>query len=206
MMRFRSVLFAFVLPFIGGPLSSGTPVFSSLPWFSSVPLAAQQLNLVANVPVRSPTGAGTRNLTFGTVTPIVGTTQLVNVAAAALQSGEFRFDLTSLRGLEFSLTLPTVLTGPAGSSLAVSFAGTQYGEYCVSSGGAPCTATAFDPAAAAAIRICAQTLGSGNCHPNRVYAAGSDVAINVGGSLSVPPTARAGVYTATITLNIVQVY
>jgi hypothetical protein len=205
-MRFRSVLFAFALLFVGVPLVSSVPVFSGAPLFSSVPLAAQQLHLVANVPVRSPTGAGTRNLTFGTVTPIAGTTQLVTVAAAAVQSGEFRFDLTSLRGLEFTLALPSALTGPAGSSLAVSFAGTQYGEYCVSSGGATCTATAFNPAAAAAIRMCAQTLGNGNCHPNRVYAAGSDVAINVGGSLSVPPTARAGVYTATITLNIVQVY
>jgi hypothetical protein len=97
-----------------------------------VPLAAQQqLDIAASVPVRAPTGSGTRNLTFGVVTPVAGSTQIVDVPAAAgpvsatVQSGEFLYNVTSLRGLEFTVTVPAVLSAPGLSPLPVSFSGTQ---------------------------------------------------------------------------------
>lgn len=193
-MRSRAILLAFAL------LSMG------------VPLAAQAVNVTANVPTRSPTGAGTRDLTFGVIMPVSGTVQTVDVPAAAtpvsgtVQSGGFRYDVAALRGLDFSLSVPSVLTGSGTSSLNVSFAGVQYGSYCVAVGGGACTPAGFDPSAATPVRVCFQTLGNGNCHQNRVFPAGSELSVYVGGRLTIPPTALAGVYTATVTLTVVQVH
>jgi hypothetical protein len=178
---------------------------------TAVPLCAQQVTLAAVVPVASPTGAGTRNLTFGIVMPVPGATQNVDVTAAVapvsatVQSGEFRYNVASTRGLDFVMTVPAVLIGVGSPPLGVTFDGMQYGGYCVTTGGA-CTLTSFNPASAANTRVCAQVIGSGSCHPARVFPLGSELAIYIGGHLSVPPSTRAGVYTGTVTLTIVQVY
>lgn len=176
------------------------------------PAASQQVAVSASVPLASPTGSGVRNLAFGAIVPLAGQTVQVDVPAAALpvsgsvHAGEFRYDVTSARGLDFSLTVPVALTGPGSIALPVTFAGTQYGAWCVTSGGSACTPTAFDPSDPALMRVCYQTVGNGNCHPNRVFPVGSELAVYVGGRLSVPQNARAGDYSATITLTIVQVY
>ena len=177
---------------------------------TGVPLAAQQVEIAASVPVRSPTGAGVRNLTFGVVTPIFGSTQNVNVVAAVapmsatVQSGEFRYDVAGLRGVTFTIGVPAELTASGAAPLPVSFNGNQYGGYCVNAA-ATCTLTSFNPAAGANIRVCRSTFFIW-CNPFTPYPGGSAMRVYVGGLLSVPPTARAGVYTGTITLTIVQVH
>jgi hypothetical protein len=174
------------------------------------PLAAQQVEVGANVPVRSPTGAGVRTLTFGMLTPLTGTTQTVNVVAAVapvsgtVQSGEFRYNVAGLRGVTFTVSVPAELTASGASPLTVSFNGAQFGGYCVTSA-ASCTLTSFNPAAGANIRVCRVTLPSW-CNPFTPYAGGNQLRVYVGGLLSVPPTARAGVYSGTVTLSIVQVH
>jgi hypothetical protein len=86
----------------------------------------------------------------------------------------------------------------------VDFSGTQYGGYCVSRT-AICTLTSFNPAAGSNIRVC-RTVFFGSCNPITPYPGGSVMRVYIGGVLSVPPTARAGVYTGTVTLTIVQVH
>lgn len=172
---------------------------------------AQDVTTTASVPLASPTGSGTRNLAFGVVAPIAGTTQNVDVAAAVapasgtVQSGEFRFDVSGARGLSFTVLVPAQLTTAGAAPLSASFNGTQYGGFCVSAT-AVCTLTAFNPGVAPVVLVCAQTLGSGVCHPTRTFGAGNQLRVYIGGRLQVPPTARAGVYTGTVTLTIVQVY
>jgi hypothetical protein len=178
---------------------------------ASAPLAAQQVDVAASVPLRSPTGTPVRDLTFGAVTPIGGMAQTVDVAAAvaavngSVQSGAFRYDVATLRGLDFTLTVPSHLTAAGAEALPVSFTGTQYGGYCVTTGASTCTLTGFDPSAAT-VRVCRKTVGSGNCHPNSIFPPDSELTIYVGGLLTVPAGARAGSYTATLTLAIVQVH
>ncbi|MGH7463592.1 MAG: hypothetical protein ACREK1_00365 [Longimicrobiales bacterium] len=178
---------------------------------TAFPLAAQQVNIAAAVPVAAPVGSGVRNLTFGAIIPVMGQVLDVDVVAAAaplngtVQSGEFRFDVTGSSGLEFLMTMPAALTSGILPPLAVSWSGGQYGGYCVTSGGTSCVLTNFDPSASL-VRVCQQTRPNGTCHPGRVFPPASELGIFIGGRLSVPPTARAAVYSGTITLTIVQVY
>jgi hypothetical protein len=173
---------------------------------------AQQVSIAASVPLASPIGAGVRNLAFGAATPIPGQTLEIDVPAAqppisgTVHAGEFRFNVASVRGLDFALTVPSTLGAPGLTPLPVTFGGLQYGGYCVTAGGSACTLTGFDPAAASNVRVCFQIVGSGSCHPNRVFPPGSELAIYVGGRLSVPAAALPGVYSATVTLTIVQVH
>lgn len=177
---------------------------------AGAPLAAQQIEIAASVPVRSPTGAGVRNLTFGVLTPISGTTQNVSVVAAVapvsgtVQSGEFRYDVAGLRGVTFTLGVPAQLTAFGAAPLTVDFNGAQYGAYCASET-ATCTLTSFSPAAGSNIQVCRSTILVW-CSPFTPYPGGSVLRVYIGGMLSVPPTARAGVYTGTVTLTIVQVH
>lgn len=178
----------------------------------AVPAAAQQqLSVSAVLPVQSPTGAGQRNLAFGSIVPGAATVTVSVPAAAAPQSatvmsGEFRFGVATNRGMQFDLSLPAQLSAAGLTPLAVSYNGNQYGAWCVSGGGNTCTLTTFDPSSATSHRMCAQTLGNGNCHPTKTWAAGSQLSVFIGGLLTVPPGARPGTYTATITLTITQVY
>lgn len=173
---------------------------------------AQQVTVTAAVPLVSPAGAGVRDLAFGAATPVPGTTVEIDVPAAALpisasvHAGEFRYDVTSARGLDFSVAVPSSLAGPGSVLLPVTFAGSQYGGYCVTTAGSACTLTPFDPSAGGTVRVCYQVVGGLNCHPSRVFPPASELAVYIGGRLSVPPTALAGAYSATITLTIVQVY
>ncbi|HEX6134110.1 MAG TPA: hypothetical protein VFZ24_09105 [Longimicrobiales bacterium] len=175
------------------------------------PAVAQQVAVAADVPVASPVGAGTRNLAFGVVVPIMGQIVDVDVPAATapvsgtVHAGEFRYDVTSARGLDFILTTPAALLGPGLPPLGVTFDGLQYGGYCIDAG-AGCTLTVFNPAAPGNVRVCARMLASGSCHPNRFFAPGTELGVYIGGRLSVPPTARAGIYSGVVTLTIVQVY
>lgn len=192
---FVSPLRAFVLPLLVMAVAAG-------------PAVAQSVDINAEVPVRSPTGAGTRNLTFGEIVPLVAADQIVNVVAAAgggsVQSGEFRYNVGGVRGVVFNVAVPTELTMAGAPALAMTSNGTQYGAYCMATG-PTCTLTNFNPATAGNITICRTTF-FGFCVPWQAYAAGTTMRVYVGGRLTVPPTARAGVYTGTVTLTIVQVY
>lgn len=180
--------------------------------FAAMPAASQQLTVAASVPLTSPPGAGVRSLAFGAVTPVAGQTVAVDVPAAALpvsgsvHAGEFRYDVSNVRGLDFAIAVPSSLSGPGVPALPVTFAGTQYGGFCVTSGGSACALTPFDPGDPSTVRICYRTVGSGNCHPSQRFPLVSELAVYIGGRLSVPASARAADYTATITLTIVQVY
>ena len=189
----------------------GTVLLAVALLVTASPLAAQQVNVAASVPVRSPTGAGVRNLAFGAVTPLVGQSVDIDVVAAAspqsgsVHAGEFRYDVSGASGLDFSLTMPATLTSGALPALTLTSAGVQYGGWCVTSGVSSCLLKGFDPAGAS-VRVCQQTRPNLTCHPNRVFPANTELGVYVGGRLTVPSTARAGVYTGTVTLTIVQVY
>lgn len=178
---------------------------------AGAPLAGQQLSVSASVPVSSPLGAGVRDLTFGTVTPLAGQIVDVDVVAAVapengtVQSAEFRYGVSALRGLDFTVQVPAVLTSGSLPPLSVSSGGAQYGGYCVTTAGSACVLTGFDPAGPS-VRVCRQTVGSGSCHPVQAFPALSELSVYVGARLSVPASAAAATYTGTITLTIVQVY
>lgn len=178
--------------------------------FVCLPLAAQHVEVAANVPVRSPTGAGMRNLMYGVLTPVAGTTQTIDVPAAVapvsgtVQAGEFSYDVGGLRGVVYNLTTPTQLTAAGATPLAVTSNGAQYGAYCITTTAA-CALTSFNPAGGGNVTVCRTTL-FGFCIPWQAWSGGTQMRVYVGGRLTVPPSARAGVYTGTITLTIVQVY
>jgi hypothetical protein len=176
----------------------------------ALPAAAQPVTIAADVPVSSPTGAGTRNLSFGVVQPQAGGSVLVSVPAAVapvsatVHSGQFRFNVQNSRGVTFTLQTPPELV--SGSfTMPVNYNDTQFGGHCVDTGSG-CTLTNFNPAASPQVRVCRQTLGNGNCHPVNTWAANSMLSVYVGGALSVPPGQRAGTYTGTVTLTIIQVH
>jgi hypothetical protein len=167
----------------------------------------------AMVAVAAPTGNGIRNLTFGDITITPGATQNVSVPAAVnaqsatVASGEFLFDVSSTRGVDFQLSLPTTLnSGGTAAPLAISFNGAQYVAHCVTSGGSACTLTTFNPAATPVITVCSAYKGNGDCKNNSVFGGGSELRLYLGGMITVPPTQAAATYTATVTLLITQVY
>ncbi|MEX1181791.1 MAG: hypothetical protein WEF86_01050 [Gemmatimonadota bacterium] len=187
----------------------------SIAWLSipiliaAAPVAGQQLDVTAMVPVASPAGAGTRNLLFGVLTPVAGTTQMVDIVASPLpvsgtvQSGEFRYNVGGVRGLDFTVTMPSQLTAPGADPLTVTSNGNQYGGYCVSAA-AMCALTGFNPASGQNVRVCRVTFFIW-CSPFSAFPGGTILRVYVGGLLLVPPDARGGVYTGTATLTIVQV-
>jgi hypothetical protein len=193
-------------------LYSRVTVLTILLLSAAGPAAAQDVTVAANVPLASPSGVGFRDLSFGAVTPIAGQTVNVDVPAAVLpvtgsvHAGEFRYDVANARGLDFAVTVPAALAGPGVTTLPVAFAGTQYGGFCVTSGGSACALTPFDPGSPSTVRVCFRTLGSGACHPSQRFPAQSELFVYIGGSLSVPSNALAGAYSATVTVSIVQVY
>lgn len=166
--------------------------------------AQEQLGVSAYLPIASPTITGTRNLGFGSITPTVAP-QAVIVTAAAATSGEYRFDVSTNRGVAFEMSMPTQLTSPGLTPLDVAFNDAAYGAWCVTSGATACTLSNFNPVAGA-VTACAQKLGNGNCHQSRTWGAGSTLAVYVGGALAVPAVPLAGTYEGAITLTITQVY
>jgi hypothetical protein len=188
-----------------------TPV-AALVWLLAglAPLCAQSVTATAEVPVAAPSGGGARNLAFGEVVPQPGQTVVVSVPAAVapitgtMHSGEFRLNLESVRGVTISVQPPPSLAN-ATASLAIDYNDLLYGAYCVDTG-AGCALTSFNPATTDQLRICRQSGASGNCHPNQTFPLNSILSVFIGGGLAVPPTQRAGLYTGTVTLTIVQVH
>lgn len=178
----------------------------------AAPLHAQQrVRIQASVPVASPAGGGVRDLAFGVVTGLPGQTVVHEVPAAVapqsgtVHAGEFNFTVAGNRGLDFTLALPPVLTDALGRTLPISFADARFGLRCVQSATVACVPVAFNPVAGP-FRACMQTVGSGNCHPTRVWPPGTLLRIFVGGAVTVSPSQPAGAYRGTVTLTIAQVY
>jgi hypothetical protein len=201
-----------VLRSAGAALCGTTGPALALMLAAAPPLHAQQTVAVsAEVPVASPTGSGTRNLSFGTVMPLAGAGVTVDVPAAqapqsaSVHSGEFRFDVANTRGVEFTTSLPAQLDAGGGATLAFAANGAGYGGWCAMIGAAACVLTNFNPTAAS-VRACRQVLGNGNCHPVQVWPASTTLAVYIGGAITVPPGQPAGTYSGTITLTIIQVY
>ena len=173
--------------------------------------AQQQIRVQATVLVTSPAGGGVRDLAFGSVTPLTGQSVVHEVPAAVapqsgtVHAGEFGFEVAGHRGLDFTLTLPPVLTDALGRTLPIAFADARFGARCVQSATVTCAPVAFNPVAGP-FRACFQVVGNGNCHPNRVWPPGTLLRVFVGGAVTVTPAQPAGAYGGTVTLTIVQVY
>ncbi|HUF51746.1 MAG TPA: DUF4402 domain-containing protein [Longimicrobiales bacterium] len=173
--------------------------------------AQQQVAVSAELVIAAPTGNGTRNLSFGAVAPVAGQTVLVDVPAARTPisgtryAGEFSFNVSGSRGLDFSVAVPVELTFGSNPTLGMNSNSTQYGGHCWTVNGSACALTSFNPSAGP-VRVCHTMLGNGSCHNNRFFSTGSELYVYIGSMLTVPPTAMPGTYTGTITLTIVQVY
>ena len=118
-----------------------------------------------------------RDLTFGTI--LSGTTSSVSKTSA--NSAQWRFTGTFALGGNFTLTLPTTMTGP-GTAIALTFSTTD-GQRSTTNN--PTTGTSFNPHVSQSVSV----LFSGT-----VY-------VWLGASVSPPINQKAGTYTATVVLT-----
>lgn len=143
------------------------------------------------------TGGGVRPLTFGVVVP--GTT--VTVAPQTPQGAEFRIaGLLGRKSVDLTLTLPTVLTGPGGATIPLSFAGANAAA-CELNLLAVCQTTSlvsWDPVASPTTRVRPTRFGPGP----KVFV-NDQLALYLGASVSPAATQRPGHYTASATIVIV---
>jgi hypothetical protein len=143
------------------------------------------------------TGGGVRPLSFGTVVP--GTT--ASVAPRTAQGAEFRIaGLLGRKSVDLTLTLPTVLTGPGGATIPLSFAGANAAACELNLLGICQTASlaSWDPVASPTTRVRPTKFGPGP----KVFV-NDQLALYLGASVSPPATQRAGHYTASATVVIV---
>jgi hypothetical protein len=135
----------------------------------------------APTPLPAQAVVGTQNLTFGNVIPGVPSTVL---KTDAVHSGQIRITGAGLfRSVTLRFTLPTLMNGPSGATMPISFNGTDAG---VSWQGTIGTQTTFNPAAPFTTTL---WLGSGT-----VY---------LGGRVSPAPAQAAGSYSGTIILTVI---
>ena len=141
------------------------------------------LTLTAIMPLagqRPLTVTGIQSLTFGTLIPGIPS---VVPRTDAVKSG--RFDVGGPHDTQgqVTFTLPSVLTGPAGATLPLTFGGSDAGYSQSQNIGSQ---VGFDPKQPFLISFSGQGRGS----------------VFVGGTALPAPTQRAGSYTGTITLNL----
>lgn len=143
------------------------------------------------------TGGGVRPLNFGTVIP--GTT--VSVAPRSAQGAEFRIaGLLGRKSVDLTLTLPTVLTGPGGATIPLTFAGANAAA-CELNVLGICQTTSlvsWDPVASPTTRVRPTRFGPGP----KIFV-NDQLALYLGASVATPATQRAGHYTASVTVVIV---
>lgn len=171
---------------------------------SAAPVAASaQAAITTGLPVSADilfpplTGGGFRSLNFGVVVP--GAT--VSVAPRSAQGAEFRIGgLLGRKSVDVTLTLPTVLTGPGGATIPLSFAGANAAACELNLLGICQTASlvTWDPVVSPTTRIRPIKLGPGP----KVFI-NDGLAIYLGGAVTPPPTQRAGRYTASATVVLV---
>jgi hypothetical protein len=124
---------------------------------------------------------GARSLTFGTLLP--GIPQPIS-RTDPLRSGQF--DVTGRRfsTVQFTLSLPAVMNGPAGATLPLSFGSNDAG-YSVSQSVA--AQVGFDPRGPFLATLSSNGRGS----------------VFLGGTAQPTPSQRPGSYSATVTLTVV---
>jgi hypothetical protein len=138
------------------------------------------------------TGGGVRNLAFGSINP-GGTSDTGPGSEANVNTAKWSFSgLAKNQAITLTITLPGSLTrGP--STLPITWP-PNYGSWCSYIEGDACAgSTAFTPSAGT-FNVTATTAG-GAGNNNRV------LDVWIGGRLSVPAGAVAGLYTATMTLT-----
>lgn len=155
--------------------------------------------LAASVDILFPpiTASGIRPVTFGIVVP--GTT--VSVAPQSPQGAEFHIGgLLGRKSVDITLTLPTVLTGPGGATIPLSFAGANAAACELDLLGICQTASlvSWDPVATPTTRVRPTKFGPGP----KIFV-NDQLALYLGASVSAPATQRAGHYTASASVVIV---
>jgi len=181
---------------------SGVLTLASL--LAAAPLAASAqggitTGLPTSVDILFPpiTASGVRPITFGTVLP--GTT--VSVAPRTPQGAEFRIGgVLGRKSVDITLTLPTVLTGPGGATVPLSFAGSN-AAVCELDLLGICQAASlmsWDPVATPTTRVRPLKVGPGP----KVFV-NPQLALYLGASVSPSATQRAGHYTASAGVLIV---
>jgi hypothetical protein len=146
------------------------------------PLLALALLGVAPLPAQRPiTVQGVRSLTFGAVLP--GVPRVISRTDAA-NSGQYNITGVLNHRVQLSFTLPNQMTGPAGATMPILFAGNDAGY---SQSQAIGSQVAFDPKQPFVAALNGRGRGS----------------VFVGATARPAPTQRAGSYTATLTLNVV---
>jgi hypothetical protein len=166
---------------------------------AAFPQAGVTSGVVTSVDILFPpvTGGGVRPLNFGTVLP--GTT--VAVAPQTAQGAEFRIGgLLGRKSVDLTLTLPTVLTGPGGATIPLSFAGANAAACELNVFGVCQTASlvSWDPVTSPSTRVRPTKFGPGP----KVFV-NDQLALYLGASVSPAATQRAGHYTASATVVIV---
>jgi len=139
-------------------------------------LAAPQL--AAQKPISV---AGIRSLTFGAVLP--GVPRVISRTDAA-NAGQFDISGAKNAGIQLTFTLPSVMTGPAGATMPITFSGSDAGY------SPPSTITsqvAFDPS---------------QPFPTSLDKNGR-ASVFIGATAHPAPAQRAGSYTGTLTLTVV---
>jgi hypothetical protein len=139
------------------------------------------------------TATGTRALQFGVIVP--GTTS-VTVLPRSSSGGEFRITgVKSRKSVDISFTLPTQLTGPAGSSIPLSFNG-NYAALCEVDASGACevaSVVAWNPVTTPTFRD-----QPTRYKPGRKVYAYDDYQVYLGGVASPAAAQRQGTYTASI--------
>ena len=151
------------------------------------------MSAMADILTMPLSGVGTRALQFGVIVP--GTTT-VTVLPRTRAGGEFRINgVRNRKSVDISFTLPTRLTGPAGSSIPLSFNG-NFAALCEIDASGLCETASivmWNPVTTPSFHDTPTRYKPGR----KVYAYDS-YQVYLGGSASPSTTQRQGTYTASI--------
>jgi len=138
-------------------------------------------------------GVGTRALQFGVIVP--GTTT-VTVLPRSRSGGEFRITgVKNRKSVDISFTLPTALTGPAGATIPLDFAG-NYAGLCEIDASGTCDVASYftwNPVTTPTYHDLPTRYKPGR----KVYTY-DDYQVYIGGVVTPSATQRQGTYTASI--------
>ncbi|MDB4949791.1 MAG: hypothetical protein JWM27_2440 [Gemmatimonadetes bacterium] len=159
------------------------------------PTATAGLNVAANIVAPPLNLNGTRDLQFGALIPGTPGTVLPNAANAGEARG---VGADQVHTLTFTFTLPTVLTGPAGATIPLSFNG-NYAATCEINNADVCDATSFqtwNPVTSPSHTDTPKNVGPGGTFLYTRYS------VYIGGRASPAAAQRAGTYTGSITVTV----
>jgi hypothetical protein len=159
------------------------------------PTATAALNVAANIVAAPLNLNGTQDLQFGAILPGTPRTVLPN----APNAGEARgIGADQVHSLIFTFTLPSVLTGPGGATIPLSFNG-NYAGTCEITNANVCDQTSYktwNPVATPTHTDTPKNRGPGNTYLYTRYS------VYIGGQASPAASQRAGTYTGSITVTV----